>query len=48
MASARVHGLLLNESRRLADQRIRLKKYEGASDNLVMAVNAGMDRSSPE
>jgi hypothetical protein len=42
VAGARVHGLSLNESRRLADQQIRLKN-EGVSDNLIMAVNAGMD-----
>jgi hypothetical protein len=43
VAGARIHGLSLNESRRLADQRLRLKKHEGVSDNLIMVVNAGMD-----
>jgi hypothetical protein len=42
VAGARVHGLSLNESRRLTDQQIRLKN-EGVSDNLIMDVNAGMD-----
>jgi hypothetical protein len=45
VASARVHGLSLNESRRLVDQRIRLKKHEGVSDNLIVVINAGMDGS---
>jgi hypothetical protein len=44
VAGARVHGLSLNESRQLADQRLRLKN-EGVSDNLIMVVNAGMDGS---
>jgi hypothetical protein len=45
VARAWVHGLSLNESRRLADQRLRLKRREGVSDNLIVAVNAGMDGS---
>jgi hypothetical protein len=45
VAGAWVHRLSLNESRRLADQRLRLKKCEGVSDNLIVDVNAGMDDS---
>jgi hypothetical protein len=45
VAGARVHGLSLNESRRLVDQQLRLKKREGVSDNLIIAVNARMDGS---
>jgi hypothetical protein len=40
-----VQGLSLNESRRLADQWLRLKKCEGVSDNLIVVVNAGIDGS---
>jgi hypothetical protein len=45
VAGERVHRLSLNESHRLADQWLRLKKCEGVSDNLIMVVNAGMDGS---
>jgi hypothetical protein len=45
VAGARFHRLSLNESRRLADQRLRLKKRKGVSDNLIMAVNTRMDGS---
>jgi hypothetical protein len=45
VAGARVHRLSLNESRRLADQWLRLKKCEGVSNNLIVVVNAGMDGS---
>jgi hypothetical protein len=38
VAGARVQGLSLNESHWLADQRLRLKKCEGVSDNLIVAV----------
>jgi hypothetical protein len=45
VVGARVHGLSLNESRGLADQRLRLKKVKGVSDNLMVAINTGMDGS---
>jgi hypothetical protein len=45
VAGARVHGLSLNESRRLTDQRLRLKKTRRVSDYLIVPVNAGMDGS---
>jgi hypothetical protein len=41
VVGARVHGLSLNESSRLADQRLRLKKHEAVSDNLIVVVNTG-------
>jgi hypothetical protein len=45
VAVAQIHGLSLNENRRLADKRLRLKKCEGVSDNIIVAINAGMDGS---
>jgi hypothetical protein len=45
VAGARVHELSLNERHRLADQQHRLKNTKGVSDNLIVAVNAGMDGS---
>jgi hypothetical protein len=45
VAGTWVHGLSLNESCRLVDQWLRLKKREGVSDNLIVAINAGMDGS---
>jgi hypothetical protein len=45
VAGARVYGLSLNESHRLADQRLRLKKCKGVSDNLIVVINAGMEAS---
>jgi hypothetical protein len=45
VAGAREHGFSLNENRQLVDQRLRLKKCEGVSDNLIMTINAGMDGS---
>jgi hypothetical protein len=45
VAGAWVHGLSLNESCRLPGQRLRLKKNEGISHNLIVVVNVGMDDS---
>jgi hypothetical protein len=39
VAGAWVHGLSLNESCRLPGQRLRFKKCEGVSHNLIVVVN---------
>jgi hypothetical protein len=45
VAGALVHGLTLNESRRLAGLWPRIKKCKGVLDNLIVAINVGMDDS---
>jgi hypothetical protein len=47
LAGARVHELSLNESRRLADQGLRLKQREGVSDDLIVVVNTGIAAGRP-
>jgi hypothetical protein len=45
VAGTRVHELSIIESCQRANQRLRLKKCKDVLNNLIVAINAGMDDS---